>query len=595
MKRTGAILLVLVLSFCYTMTGFAEEDADQQAEKIFTELADLYNTNLNYLDHTVALFKKLSGKTPEKPDSVWFNNTFVFGLDDQESARFYHFARTVRPADGDIQYGFLFETLFMPLYETALKNQDHDTAVVTACVMINQLFYYDEKSKEKLETQKQALRSFKKNNPDYPLMDDLQELYKETLSIVEYTDNGFADTIESDTEHYKKQKTELRGNFDLDFDWPQIKYSEISEDKTQLFTEYWQTKTALEPHLYDGISGPVVNDRLVVYKDGKYGMIDITGKVTVALNWDQISINDDLAIVKRDGKTGLMDLNGNMIAECQWDSVDGFHEGIAVVKKNGLYGYINKSGEQIIECQWANAYEFSHGIACVFVDHKAGFINTDGDYVIPCIWDNALFTGSNIYDEDVIAVEKDGLWGFIDYSGEIVIPCRWNHVMDFSEGLARVVDENRKYGFINHQGELVIPCRFDLPGHSFREGRACFCVKDNGKSRYGYMDALGNVVIPAVYRQDSDFSGGMAVQKTDNGYAVIGIMGNVILETPYGISRSSGDIIVFRDDTKTGCMDISGHIIIPAEYSVINPGDEYIACCRDNYVTIFDLQGNPVF
>ena len=43
--------------------------------------------------------------------------------------------------------------------------------------------------------------------------------------------------------------------------------------------------------------------------------------------------------------------------------------------------------------------------------------------------------------------------------------------MRFSDGMARVTDENLKYGFIDKTGHLVIPCQYDDAG-DFSEGLA---------------------------------------------------------------------------------------------------------------------------
>lgn len=65
----------------------------------------------------------------------------------------------------------------------------------------------------------------------------------------------------------------------------------------------------------------------------------------------------------------------------------------------------------------------------------------------------------------------ESYWGFIDKTGKIVIPTIYKKVGDFSEGLALVVNKNKKYGFIDKTGEVVIPLEYDCVG-DFHEGLA---------------------------------------------------------------------------------------------------------------------------
>ena len=49
----------------------------------------------------------------------------------------------------------------------------------------------------------------------------------------------------------------------------------------------------------------------------------------------------------------------------------------------------------------------------------------------------------------------NGKWGYIDTSGKLVIPLTWLSVSSFHEGLAGVMNDERKWGFIDKTGNLT--------------------------------------------------------------------------------------------------------------------------------------------
>ena len=68
-------------------------------------------------------------------------------------------------------------------------------------------------------------------------------------------------------------------------------------------------------------------------------------------------------------------------------------------------------------------------------------------------------------------------YGFIDTRGREVIPLEYDYAENFSEGLAKVV-RNDKWGMINKQGIEVVLCQYDKTG-DFNEGMAIVSLNGN--------------------------------------------------------------------------------------------------------------------
>lgn len=90
------------------------------------------------------------------------------------------------------------------------------------------------------------------------------------------------------------------------------------------------------PNIYDGIYLFAYN-RLLIEKNGKFGVIDTDGKVLAEPKYDQIvdAWEYTIGVVFND-KVGFMDVNCNIIVEPKYclDSIDNnFHDGLIVVSE----------------------------------------------------------------------------------------------------------------------------------------------------------------------------------------------------------------------------------------------------------------------
>lgn len=90
------------------------------------------------------------------------------------------------------------------------------------------------------------------------------------------------------------------------------------------------------PNIYDGIHLFAYN-RLLIEKNGKFGVIDTDGKVLAEPKYDQIVDAWEYTIgFVLNGKVGFMDINCNIIIEPKYclDSIDNnFHDGLVVVSE----------------------------------------------------------------------------------------------------------------------------------------------------------------------------------------------------------------------------------------------------------------------
>ena len=83
-----------------------------------------------------------------------------------------------------------------------------------------------------------------------------------------------------------------------------------------------------------------------------------------------------------------------------------------------------------------------------------------------------------------------------------------------------------KYGFIDEMGNIIIPCQLSSAG-DFRDGLARIVDQDK---KHGFIDETGKIVIPCQWNEAGDFSEGLASVKDENGKCgFIDKTGNVVI------------------------------------------------------------------
>ena len=132
--------------------------------------------------------------------------------------------------------------------------------------------------------------------------------------------------------------------------------------------------------------------------------------------------------------------------------------------------------------------------------------------------------------DGLVPVEKNGLCGFINLKGEIVIPCKYKHINSFSEGLAKVMNEEGQTAFVDTIGNISIPFSNGEFGRHFHEG----FVGVKTKEGMGFMNKKGEISFSGkvhVYNYDCVFSEGVtSVMVRDNVYAYVNKLGEYVIK-----------------------------------------------------------------
>jgi len=140
-----------------------------------------------------------------------------------------------------------------------------------------------------------------------------------------------------------------------------------------------------------------------VKKDGKWGIVDLTGKEIVPVIYDYISsVENGQFVFRKDKKFGIMDVQNKEIVPNTYADINNFNEGLSVVAQElekevvetyntwdgsvthtvkrtmKFYGFIDQSNKTVIEYQYIFAYDFNNGLARVALEKKDLSYDYDG-------------------------------------------------------------------------------------------------------------------------------------------------------------------------------------------------------------------------
>lgn len=271
-------------------------------------------------------------------------------------------------------------------------------------------------------------------------------------------------------------------------------------------------------------------------------------------------------------KIGFIDQTGKMVLAARYDLAGDFSQDRAVV------------GE-LVDGKWPSDACWYH-----LIDKKGRPVPSQG-----CPKTGRFDSG--LVRSSFDSTKQLAFGGYIGLDGKRRLPETGLLTEDFSEGLAAVQDvQTQSCGYIDTSGRQVIPVGTYYVCGAFHEGRAAVATKKVEVSQgllglktkiplRGYIDRLGQLVLPDVYETTGNFSEGWAYTIRDGQPAFINPQGEVMLRLPKASTRQE----LARDWTealrkapiefheglarlserpgRVGFIDRSGRVVIAPLYS----------------------------
>jgi hypothetical protein len=169
-------------------------------------------------------------------------------------------------------------------------------------------------------------------------------------------------------------------------------------------------------------------------------------------------------------------------------------------------------------------------------------------------------------------------WGYAGIDGKLIIPAEYDKSYPFSSnGLAITYNsKDRQHHFINLKNTVL---ETQEPKFKIKEvfgfgvkGFQNNLIPVQIGSKWGYMNQMGKMEIPAAYDDANDFDGGFAAVKKGTEFLIVDIKGKeTALATPAMDVRdfSEGLAPIRTMDKKFGFINPKGELTIPSQFESV--------------------------
>ncbi len=342
---------------------------------------------------------------------------------------------------------------------------------------------------------------------------------------------------------------------------------------------------------------------------------------------NQLWYESNVLKVEKGGKYGIINLDGKVIFEPQYDSIEAVQgiENAYRVQSGNLYGIVDSDGNKILESKYTEIVNLGE-------DNKAGYIVRDEngkygivDYSANVVLENKYDSISKVHANDYYVVVQDGTRKLVYKDGTDRLVTGFDDIVEVLKNQENgvIFTLGGKYGVMNMDGAVTIPAEYD----ELKEAKTGVLIARSGQT-YGVIDMQRTEKIPFQYSNISyndradiyfadteDFNTtiynnnfeakitGMLLDcDNDNGYMKIAVgedirYYNFRFEEKSNVDvMTSHNLFVSKKDGKYGFVDKDGKVVVDYIYDDATEQNDYgyAAVNKDGKWGSIDSRGNVV-
>lgn len=281
--------------------------------------------------------------------------------------------------------------------------------------------------------------------------------------------------------------------------------------------------------------------------------------------------------------------------------------------QNNKWGVIDSNGDNVIDPSYAEMIIVPNSKNDVFLctydvdydnnTYKTKALNSENKEIFT-EYDHVEAisnkdTDNNLwYENDVVRVEKNGLYGLIDLSGKELLQCEYDKI-EALEGVQNTfkITKDGKVGIADNKGNVLITPSYAEITSLDKDKSQGFIVKSSD-GKYGIVDTVNKQVLKTKYDTVEKIYRNDYYVVTENGkQEVVKKAGDKVLSGNYdkieAILQNPENGIIYKQKEKYGIMNLSGDVVIKPEYEKLKEGASgSIIAKKDSKYGIIDLQGN---
>jgi len=337
----------------------------------------------------------------------------------------------------------------------------------------------------------------------------------------------------------------------------------------------------------------------------KYGYIDSTGKVVLACQWDHATqFHNGRASVERNGKWAIINKTGKPLTDFKWDKP-------IYISKNSLglttigekHGLLNKQGKVILKATWnkievrdyyksiraeshnqvvhfdfAGNELFRHEKTSALEQHNRIFLQ---DAFIKGKKPSIYIVGNKLLYQHLDSIEftssgilfsKNHRHGYISFSSTLHIPLGDHKVTSYKNNYCAIHTEKMDT-LVSPTGKRVTFNTHSITAHSSGFQQELLAVEDRKTNKTGFANSTGKIIHQCIWDNVKAFEHGLARVESKGKWGAINESGELVIPTVWdGIEIYEPNMIEVQKDTRFGTVNREGEVLIKPVWDELGYG-----------------------
>lgn len=391
--------------------------------------------------------------------------------------------------------------------------------------------------------------------------------------------------------------------YDINYETGEYKTKVLNQKNEEIFKDY--DKIEAIQNIDQNNNLWYEQSVLKVSKDGKYGLIDLTGKKIIEAEYEEIipvvGIENSFK-VKKDGKYGIADVDGKIVVQPQYTDIDVLGKdnksGFIVKDETGKCGIIDYSNNVVLQNQYESIQKvYGNDLYVVTMNGKQKVVNKQNTDVLTTGFDSVEQILSS--QENAVIYKKDNKYGIMSLSGETLIEAQYDSLKEAKVGmfiaqsgnLCGIISINRdsKLGFdyssivYNEKADLFIAEDSNLNASILNgnlevkaQGLLVELNTEKGYFKLRVDDSYKYYNFKFEEKQETEIfpTKTLFLSKKDGKCGYVDKNGKVVVDYIYDDATEQNDygFAAVKKDGKWGCVDNKGKVVQEPTYNL----DDYL-------------------
>lgn len=350
--------------------------------------------------------------------------------------------------------------------------------------------------------------------------------------------------------------------YDVNYETGEYKTKALNSKNEEIYTDYEQIEAIQNNDEENNLWNE--SDVLRVKKDGKYGIINLSGKELAEIKYEEITAVtgiENALKVKENGKYGVIDKEGKTLVDSKYAEILNLgkdnKEGFIVKADDGKYGIVDYSNQVVLETIYDEVTKiYGNNLYVVKKADKQLLIKKDGTEVLKQGYDNIKQILKN--EDNGVIFMQNGKCGVMKTTGEVVISPEYENLKEAKSGIL-IASKDGKYGIIDMEKNTKVD--FKYASLNYNE-KADIYIAEDSQFNNEIMDNSFDVKLTGILIDMNDEKGYIKLRQSDE-YKYYNYKFEEKKESDINTNNT---LYLSKKDGKYGFIDKQGNVVVDYIY-----------------------------